>query len=62
MGHRLTKRERELFERAKRDGYLSLPYSPIRENVINIYVKWCEAVGVTADIRRKTPIGPSSCQ
>lgn len=54
VGHRLTKRERELFERAKRDGYLTLPYSPMRENVLNIYVKWCEVVGVEPDVRRKT--------
>jgi hypothetical protein len=53
VGHRLTKRERELFERAKRDRYLSLPYSPIRDNVINIYIKWCEAVGIAPDVRRK---------
>ena len=53
VGHRLTKRERDLFARAKRDGYLSLPYAPIRENVVNIYLKWCEAVGATPDVRRK---------
>lgn len=55
VGHRLTKRERELFERAKRNGYLTLPHAPIRDNVINIYVKWCEAVGVAPDVRSRNP-------
>lgn len=53
VGHRLTKRERGIFARAKRDGYLSLPYVPIRDNVVNIYLKWCEAVGRTPEVRRK---------
>ena len=63
VGHRLTKRERGLFERAKRDGYLSLPYAPIRDNVINIYLKWCEAVGIAPDVRRKdSSQSENSCQ
>jgi hypothetical protein len=51
VGHRLTKRERELFERAKKNGYLTLPYAPIRENVVNVYLKWCEATGIVPDVR-----------
>jgi hypothetical protein len=56
VGHRLTVRERQLFERAKKYGYLTLPHSPIRDNVINIYIKWCEAVGISPDIRSKQPL------
>ena len=53
VGHRLTKRERLMFEKAKKTGYLSLPYSAIRDNVVNIYIKWCEAVGVIPDVRER---------
>ncbi len=53
VGHRLTKREREIFARAKTSGFLTLPYSPIRDNVINIYCKWCEAVNIVPDIRNR---------
>ena len=60
VGHRLTKRERELFERAKRSGYLSLPYAPMRENVMNIYIKWCEATGISPDVRRKNSVHSDS--
>jgi hypothetical protein len=56
VGHRLTLRERQLFESAKKNGFLSLPHSPIRDNVVNIYIKWCEAVGVVPDVRSKRPL------
>lgn len=51
----------EFPERAKRDGHLSLPYAPIRDNLINIYFKWCEAVGITPDVRRKNLSRTSAC-
>jgi hypothetical protein len=44
VGHRLTSRERVLFEAAKRQGYLKLPKSGIRQNVANVYRLWCEAL------------------
>jgi hypothetical protein len=62
VGHRLTKREREIFERAKISGFLTLPYSPIRDNVINIYCKWCDAVGIVPDIRSRNPIHSRLCR
>lgn len=49
-----------MFERAKRNGYLSLPYTPIRENVVNIYLKWCEATGISPDVRRKNSVHSDS--
>lgn len=49
--HRLTQRERILFEAAKRHGFLKIPLSGARENVSNIYRLWCEAEGRPCDIR-----------
>jgi len=49
--HRLTQRERLLFEAAKRNGYLKIPASGTRKNVINIYRLWCESEGRPCDIR-----------
>jgi hypothetical protein len=43
IGHRLTQKERILFEAAKRQGYLKIPVTGIRKNVINIYRLWCQA-------------------
>lgn len=43
IGHRLTQKERVLFESAKRHGVLRLPASGIRKNVENIYRLWCDA-------------------
>ena len=43
VGHRLTQKERILFEAAKRQGFLKIPVSGIRKNVINIYRLWCQA-------------------
>lgn len=43
VGHRLTQKERILFEAAKRQGFLKLPLSGARANVENVYRLWCEA-------------------
>jgi hypothetical protein len=43
IGHRLTQKERMLFEAAKRFGFLKLPLSGARPNVVNVYRLWCEA-------------------
>ena len=45
IGHRLTQKERILFEAAKRQGFLKLPVTGLRDNVRNIYRLWCEAEG-----------------
>ena len=47
IGHRLTQKERILFEAAQRHGFLKLPVSGLRPNVVNIYRLWCEAEGRT---------------
>lgn len=43
IGHRLTQKERILFEAAQRQGFLKLPVAGLRDNVVNIYRLWCEA-------------------
>ncbi len=43
VAHRLTQKERILFEAAKRQGFLKLPLSGSRANLENIYRLWCEA-------------------
>jgi hypothetical protein len=45
VGHRLTEKERILFEAAKRQGFLKIPVGGLRPNVVNVYRKWCEADG-----------------
>ena len=45
IGHRLTQKERLLFEAAKKHGLLKTPASGIRSNVINVYRLWCAAEG-----------------
>lgn len=50
VGHRLSVRERALLEAAKKQGFLKIPLSGARENVRNVYRKWCEATGETAVI------------
>ena len=45
IGHRLTQKERILFEAAKRQGHLKIPHSGVRQNVVRIYRMWCEAEG-----------------
>lgn len=44
-GHRLTAKERILFEAAKKRGFLKLPCSGVRPNVVRVYRLWCEAEG-----------------
>ncbi len=50
--HRLNKRERELFESAKKRGFLKLPHSAVRQNLINVYTLWCSAKGIQPIILR----------
>jgi hypothetical protein len=45
QGHRLTQKERILFEAAQRQGFLKIPAAGIRANVLNIYRLWCQAEG-----------------
>ncbi len=45
IGHRLTQKERLLFEAAQRQGFLKIPVTGSRSNVINVYRLWCEAEG-----------------
>jgi hypothetical protein len=51
IGHRLTEKERILFEAAKRQGYLKIPHSGVRRNVIRIYQLWCEVEARTCLIK-----------
>ena len=44
-GHRLTRKERLLFDAARRQGFLKIPVTGIRPNVVNIYRLWCAAEG-----------------
>jgi hypothetical protein len=43
--HRLTQKERILFEAAKHQGFMKVPVAGIRPNVLNIYRLWCDAEG-----------------
>ncbi len=45
IGHRLTQKERVLFVAAQRQGFLKIPVTGIRPNVLNIYRLWCAAEG-----------------
>ena len=45
IGHRLTQKERLLFEAAKRQGFLKIPVTGIRPNVCHVYCLWCAAEG-----------------
>lgn len=45
IGHRLTQKERQLFEAAKRRGFLKIPLTGARPNLVNIYRLWCAAEG-----------------
>jgi hypothetical protein len=51
IGHRLTQKERILFEAAKRNGFLKVPVTGLRPNVKNIYRLWCEATGTPCVIQ-----------
>ena len=45
IGHRLTQKERILFEAAKRLGHLKIPHTGARRNLLRIYRLWCEVEG-----------------
>ena len=45
IGHRLTQKERALFEAAKRRGFLKIPITGVRPNLVNVYRLWCAAEG-----------------
>jgi len=45
IGHRLTQKERILFEAAQRQGFLKIPITGNRPNALNIYRLWCAAEG-----------------
>ncbi len=55
IGHRLTQKERILFEAAQRQGFLKLPLAGARENVRNIYRLWCEAEGCPCVVKGGPP-------
>lgn len=44
-GHRLTSKERILFEAAKKRGFLKIPCGGARRNLVRVYRLWCEAEG-----------------
>lgn len=48
--HRLTQKERILFAAAQRQGFLKIPLTGIRPNVLYIYKLWCEAQGIACVI------------
>ncbi len=50
--HRLTQRERILFDAAKKNGFLKIPASGIRQNVVQIYRLWCDASNVPCKIKQ----------
>ena len=56
IGHRLTEKERLLFQAAQRQGFLKLPVTGIRPNVSNVYRLWCQAAGKTCIITGGRPI------
>lgn len=45
VGHRLTDKERCLFEAAKRQGFLKIPVTGLRDNLVNCYRLWCGVEG-----------------
>jgi hypothetical protein len=58
IGHRLTTKERVLFEAAKRLGFLKIPVSGLRPNVANVYKLWCDANGRACIVKG----GPATLQ
>ena len=50
--YRLSAKERILFEVAKKNGYLSIPLKGTRENLVNVYLLWCQASGEPVNIYR----------
>lgn len=59
IGHRLTQKERLLFEAARRQGFLKIPVTGIRPNVLNIYRLWCAVEGKAFNIKGN-PAGEAS--
>jgi hypothetical protein len=59
IGHRLNQKERILFESAKRLGYLKIPLSGARKNVVHIYQLWCSAEGRECIIHNPAPHSPA---
>lgn len=55
IGHRLTQKERILFEAAKRQGFLKLPVTGLRPNVTRIYQLWCQAEGRVFIVKSESP-------
>ena len=53
------KKERLLFEAARRQGFLKIPVTGIRPNVVNIYRLWCAAEGKAFHIKG-SPAGEAS--
>jgi hypothetical protein len=51
IGHRLNQKERLLYEAAQRQGFLKIPISGLRPNVIHLYRLWCEAEGRECIVR-----------
>ncbi len=43
--HRLTVKERAIFETGKKTGFLKISANRPRENLFNIFKLWCEATG-----------------
>jgi hypothetical protein len=54
-GHRLTAKERILFEAAKKRGFLKMPFSGARRNVVLVYRLWCEAEGRAFVVKSPQP-------
>lgn len=52
IGHRLTQKERLLFEAAQRQGFLKIPVTGSRPNVLNVYKLWCQAEGWECIVKR----------
>jgi len=52
LPHRLTQVERIKLEVAKKRGFLKLPLKTPRDNLINVYKLWCQAVGKEFIVKR----------
>lgn len=59
IGHRLTIKERQLFEAAQRQGYLKIPVTGIRPNVLNVYRLWCNAENRAFIVKGGPPLKPT---
>lgn len=59
IAHRLTIKERQLFEAAQRQGFLKIPVTGIRPNVLNVYRLWCTAEGRDFIVKGGPPLKTS---